>query len=58
MDNSCETCEFYVEDGETGDFVCSALLDEDDYAEFLRDNAGKCKYYRFYDEYKTVQKQN
>ena len=54
----CETCEFYSVDDETGDPVCFAYLDEDEYAAFLQSGNGKCRYYRFYDEYKTVQKQN
>lgn len=58
MDGSCETCEFFSLDDETGDPVCSAYLDEDEYAAFLQSGDGKCRYYRFYDEYKTVQKQN
>ena len=57
MDVRCETCEFLSFDGETGEPVCSAHIDEDDYAAMLQ-NGGGCRYYRFYDEYKTVQKQN
>ena len=57
MTADCEPCEFARVDGETGELECDAFLDEDDFAEFLRDG-GKCRYYRFYDEYKTVRKQN
>lgn len=58
IDAVCETCEFAVIDEETGDLICNALLDEDEMADFISRNSGRCKYYRFYDEYKFVQKQN
>ncbi len=56
-DALCETCEFARTDEETGDLICDALLDEDEMVDFIT-RSGGCKYYRFYDEYKTVQKQN
>ena len=59
IDALCESCEFARFDEVTGELVCDALLDEDDMVDFLtRSNNKGCKYYRFYDEYKTVQKQN
>lgn len=57
-DALCETCEFARIDEETGDLVCDALLDEDEMVDFITHGSQKCKFYRFYDEYKTVQKQN
>ena len=57
-DAVCETCEFARIDEETGDLICDAFLDEDDMVSFMTDNSGRCKYYRFYDEYKMVRKQN
>ncbi len=52
----CESCEFFEDDGyETG---CALSLDEDEFADFLMKNTAQCPYYRFYDEYKSVQKQN
>lgn len=54
----CETCEFARIDEETGDLICDALLDEDDMADFIGRGSERCRFYRFYDEYKTVQKQN
>ena len=53
----CENCEFARVDEETGDLLCDALLDEDDYAAFVSEDNGRCKYFRFCDEYKTVRKQ-
>lgn len=53
----CEDCEFYETDDD-GTYYCSVSLDEDEMAEFLSRNTGRCPYYRYYDEYKSVQKQN
>lgn len=54
---SCETCEFYDYDEDTGDYRCSVSLDEDEMNDFLGQNTKGCHYYRFYDEYKSVHKQ-
>lgn len=53
----CESCEFYDQD-EYGEYSCIMNLDEDEFASFAVGNTGACPYYRFYDEYKFVQKQN
>jgi hypothetical protein len=58
IDALCETCEFAYIDDETGDLVCSNIFDEDEMVSFMTNDNCRCKYYRFYDEYKTVQKQN
>ena len=58
IDILCETCEFARVDEETGDLICDALLDEDEMVDFLSSKNNGCKYYRFYDEYKMVKKQN
>jgi hypothetical protein len=55
---TCESCEFYDYDEEWDEYVCSMSLDEDEMIDFLSRNTGRCPYYRFYDEYKSVQKQN
>ena len=54
---NCETCEFYDYDEELDAYVCDMRLDEDEMVDFLGRNTGSCPYYRFYDEYKSVQKQ-
>ncbi|MCQ2428484.1 MAG: DUF6472 family protein [Clostridia bacterium] len=54
----CEDCEFYDIDEFTGDMTCSVSLDEDEFAEFMAGRSGRCPYYRYYDEYKSVRKQN
>ena len=55
---SCELCEFYDYDEESQQYICFVSLDEDEMASFLGMNTGRCPYFRFYDEYKSVQKQN
>ena len=54
----CEDCEFYDYDEFLDSYVCAAALDEDEMADFISRDTGRCPYYRFYDEYKSVQKQN
>ena len=58
MESKCESCEFYDYDEEWEEYVCSISLDEDEMIDFLGRNTGRCPYYRFYDEYKSVRKQN
>ncbi len=54
---SCDTCEFYEYDELTDTYSCNMRLDEDEMAGFLSGNTTSCHYYRYYDEYKSVQKQ-
>ncbi len=56
--SSCEHCEFYVYDEEWDMQVCDRRLDEDERADYLSGYTRTCPYFRFYDEYKSVQKQN
>ena len=58
MTQSCDTCEFFDWDEELQENVCFADLDEDDYGRLMQNRSAKCPYYKYYDEYKTVQKQN
>jgi len=54
---NCESCVFYDYDEEFEAYVCAVNLDQDDLADFLAGTTRSCPYYRFYDEYKSVQKQ-
>ena len=54
---SCESCEFYDYDEECDAYVCMMDLDEDEMINFLSKNTKHCHYYRYYDEYKSVNKQ-
>ena len=58
MDKKCLSCEFYDYNDETDTEGCTIGLDEDDMVNFLSSNTQNCPYYRFFDEYKMVQKQN
>ena len=54
----CESCWHFDYDEEYGENVCTVSLDEDEMLDYLAGNTRSCPYYRFYDEYKSVQKQN
>lgn len=54
---SCESCEFYQCDDVTDEYCCTLSLDEDEMASFVSGMTRDCKYYRYYDEYKSVNRQ-
>ena len=54
---SCESCVFYDYDEEYDVYECQVNLDQDELAQFLSGTMRSCPFYRFYDEYKSVQKQ-
>ncbi len=54
----CEDCLYYDMDEETGDYECTVSLDEDDYYRYLTGGSKRCPYFRYYDEYKSVARQN
>lgn len=54
MESACESCAYYDMDNED----CRMDLDEDELLHFALRRTGDCPYYKFYDEYKSVQKQN
>ncbi len=56
--SKCESCEYYDYDEWTETYQCTMSLDEDEYARFLSSHTSECPYFKFYDEYKSVQKQN
>ena len=55
---NCEDCVFYDYDEDYDSYVCMMNLDEDEMVRFLSGENRACPYYRYYDEYKSVQKQN
>ncbi len=55
---NCEECMHYDMNDESGAYECNADLDEDELIRFLKGDNGSCPYFRFYDEYKFVRKQN
>ncbi len=58
MKTRCEDCAYYDYDEEYEEYVCSMNFEEDEMSRFLSSNDYSCPYYRFYDEYKMVEKQN
>ena len=53
----CECCLYYEFDESFGCMACSVPLDEDESLHYSRPGS-VCPYFRWYDEYKSVQKQN
>ncbi len=56
--NSCEMCSYYVYDDDYEGYVCLASMDEDDYMRYITSKDKGCPFFRLYDEYKIVRKQN
>ena len=54
----CAICLYYDWDDEMGEEVCTQHLDEDEMARYMAGAYKECPYFRAYDEYKSVQKQN
>ena len=54
---ACESCEYYEYDEYTDTYGCNLSLDEDEMGDFLGFNTKGCPYYKFYDEYKSVNRQ-
>ena len=56
-EKSCDRCFYYNYDEAFGAYVCEMELDEDEMERFLMGNTARCPYFRFDDEYKTVNRQ-
>ena len=58
--DQCEHCAYFAYDDATDEYVCDAVgvIDEDDMARLSHGHGATCPFFRFYDEYKLVQKQN
>ena len=54
---NCEMCQYYNYDEISDSYVCTANMDEDDYARYLQRQSRDCPFFRFQDEYKTARKQ-
>ena len=58
MKTICENCVNYVYDEYDDCYGCDAVLDEDEMMRFLTRQTEACPYFRFYDEYSIVRRQN
>lgn len=56
--SSCDLCAYFNQDDETGFAVCNMSLDEDEMINFLKGRFNSCPYFKLYDEYSIVRKQN
>ncbi len=54
----CEYCEHYLYDDEYDEYYCDVSLDEDEMEEYMKGSEVSCGFFKFYDEYKMVEKQN
>ena len=57
-ENACENCLYFDYDDETDEEICTLDLDEDELERLQTAQYRTCPYYRDYDEYKRVRKQN
>lgn len=53
----CEDCEFYRYDEELDLYSCEQNLDEDEVEHMSYGGSRECPYFRFFDEYKSAQRQ-
>ena len=58
LSTPCETCAYYDVIYDDGTMGCTIDIDEDDCYREKEGSRRGCPFYKFYDEYKTVQKQN
>lgn len=58
MAHDCNFCEHLKYDDEQEDYYCDVSIDEDDLERYLSQPQSTCAYFKFYDEYKMVEKQN
>ncbi len=55
---NCEMCANLYYDDETQEYTCDISLDEDEMMRFLSSPEYNCPYFKLYDEYGIVKKQN
>lgn len=55
---SCDSCVYYDYNEDDDQYECRVDLDEDEFLAFLTKKTQGCPYYKYYDEYKSVRRQN
>ena len=58
MNGTCEHCAHFLYDEEYDEYYCNVSLDEDEMESYMKGSNSSCHYFKFYDEYKMVEKQN
>lgn len=56
--SNCEDCAYFDYNDESDTYECMHELDEDELIRFMKGDSASCPYYKYYDEYKFVRKQN
>ena len=54
---NCESCAFYVYDEDYDEYLCTANMDQDDYAHLMLSDYRQCPFWRNGDEYAVVRHQ-
>lgn len=54
----CDRCVHFDYDEDADAMVCTMSMDEDEYSRYIAGKRRECPYFRFYDEYLSVRKQN
>jgi hypothetical protein len=55
---NCDNCVYYDFDDDLNYYICMMNLDQDEMEKFVSYTFDNCPYFKLYDEYKTVKKQN
>lgn len=55
---NCETCAYFEYDEDYDCNICTINLDEDEMEKYLTYTNFSCPYYKYYDEYSMVRRQN
>ena len=58
VQSQCDMCAYFDYDDDYEEYVCIMNMDEDEAVRYYGGSHESCPYFRFYDEYKIVQKQN
>ena len=58
VQGQCDMCAYFDYDEDYEEYMCIMNMDEDETVRFYSGGHDSCPYFRFYDEYKIVQKQN
>lgn len=56
--SNCENCVYYDYDEDYEQYTCMMNLDQDEMERFVNYTFTNCPYFKLYDEYKMVKKQN